>query len=122
IWVTLLDGTTQRTGNADAGAGAIWTSLPIQGAPTRSSLVFPTSIAVDPTDKAAAVVTFGGFTSLPQTSRTKHIFRTTNGGVNWTDISGTDGGNAQTNLPDLPTLSVVIDDTVTPHLIIISNR
>jgi MYXO-CTERM domain-containing protein len=122
IWVTLLDGTTQRTVNADAGAGAVWTSLPIQGAPTVSSLIFPTSIAVDPTDKTAAVVTFGGFTSLAQTSRTKHVFRTTNAGVNWTDISGTDGGNAQTNLPDLPTLSVVIDDTVTPHPIIISNR
>jgi hypothetical protein len=122
IWVSLRDGTVQRTLNADLGAAATWTSFTIQGAPTVSSRVFPTSIAVDPTNRDIAVVTFGGFTGLPQTGRTKHVFRTANGGTTWTDISGTDGGNAQTNVPDLPTLSVVIDDTTTPNGIIISNQ
>ena len=122
IWVSLQDGTAERTTNANLGAGATWTSFPIQGAPPVSLTVFPTSIAVDPANRDIAVVTFGGFTGLPQTSRTKHVFRTVNGGANWTDISGTDGGNPQTNLPDLPTLSVVIDDTTTPNGIIVSNQ
>ena len=36
-------------------------------------------------------------------------------GTSWTDISGTDGGNPTSNLPDLPLHSVVIDPDTSPH-------
>ena len=38
-----------------------------------------------------------------------HVFRTTDGGQSWTDISG--------DLPDLPTNTMVLDPRVTPHVL-----
>ena len=68
-----------------------------------------------------AYVTYNGFTSLsPATTRTKHIFKTTDNGTNWTDVSGLAGGGPA-NYPDLPTHSVVIDPGTSPHSIIVSN-
>ena len=78
-------------------------------------------IAADSTDPDTAVVVYAGFcgATCAAGNRTRHVFRTTNGGTNWTDISGTDGGGS--NLPDLPLHSVVIDETTTPHSIIVSS-
>src|SRR4029079_3052844 len=78
-------------------------------------------IAIDPSNTQIAVATYEGFTSLnPATTRTKHIFRTTDDGVTWTDVSGLAGGGVA-NYPDLPTHSVVIDPGTSPHSIIVSN-
>jgi hypothetical protein len=63
-------------------------------------------IEVDPTDAAVAyavVSKFGG----------GHVFRTTNGGGTWTDISG--------NLPDLPTWSLQLAKTGSGDVLYVGN-
>ena len=55
---------------------------------------FINDIGVDPNDPATAYVTMGGFGS-------GHLFKTTDYGENWEDISG--------DLPDVPTSAVVVD-------------
>jgi hypothetical protein len=55
-------------------------------------------LAVDPTDSNIAYVTRDRFNLSPDFG---HIFRTTNAGTTWTDISS--------NLPDLPAISVALD-------------
>lgn len=62
---------------------------------------YPMDITVDPTDPATAYVVFSGFGS-------GHIFRTTNYGTNWTDISD--------NLPDVPTNAVIVDPIFPNHI------
>ena len=70
-----------------------WTNISA-GLPNR----WVTRIAVDPKDAAAAVVTFSGLKFYdPQ----PHVFRTSNFGVNWQNISS--------NLPDLPINALAID-------------
>jgi photosystem II stability/assembly factor-like uncharacterized protein len=57
-------------------------------------------IAIDPDNPLVAVAVFGGFNT--QTPYAKgHVFRTTDGGKTWQDISY--------NLPDAPIGAVVID-------------
>jgi photosystem II stability/assembly factor-like uncharacterized protein len=93
------------TGDALAGAmghvfvtfnnGTDWQPIDIPGVTDRLA-----AIIIDPTDKMKAYVVrdrFGG----------GHVFRTTNGGQNWTDISG--------DLPDLPTHTIVLDDRTSPN-------
>ena len=74
-----------------------------------------------PVEHAGRGRDYEGFTGLnPATTRTKHVFRTTDDGTTWTDVSGLAGGGAA-NYPDLPTHSVVIDPGTSPHSIIVSN-
>lgn len=116
VWVGFSNGTIQRTADALQGASATWTPVTVTGSPGRS-----VHIAIDPTNTQVAVATYEGFTSLnPATTRTKHIFRTTDNGATWTDVSGLAGGGVA-NYPDLPTHSVVIDPGTSPHSIIVSN-
>jgi hypothetical protein len=117
LWVGFNDGTIQKTSNALMGASATWTPVTVTGA-----AALPVGyIALDPTNNKVAVVTYEGFSSLnPLTNRTKHIFRTTDDGATWTDVSGVVGGSSS-NYPDLPTHSVVIDPGTAPHSIIVSN-
>lgn len=66
-----------------------------------------TRVAVDPTDAAIAYVTFSGYrydSFLP------HVFRTTNYGQDWTDISS--------NLPEVPINVIVVDPENTATLYI----
>jgi photosystem II stability/assembly factor-like uncharacterized protein len=70
--------------------GQNWTNVSNGGVPNR----YPTDIHVNPNNSREVYATFGGFGS-------GHVFKSTNAGVNWTDISG--------NLPDLPHHCVVID-------------
>jgi photosystem II stability/assembly factor-like uncharacterized protein len=53
-----------------------------------------TDFAVDPRNALTAVVVFGGFLS-------SHVWKTTDGGVSWSDLT--------LNLPNTPTLSVVLE-------------
>ena len=64
---------------------------------------YPMDIAVDPTDDATAYIVFSGFGS-------GHVFKTTDYGANWSDISS--------NLPDLPTNAVVVDPLYPDHIYI----
>ncbi|GAA0211235.1 exo-alpha-sialidase [Saccharothrix mutabilis subsp. mutabilis] len=80
MWVTRDTGTTWREITA--------------GLPTR----FITRVTVDPTDANLAYVTVSGYRNG---SDLAHVFRTSDGGTTWTDISG--------NLPDAPVNEIVQD-------------
>jgi photosystem II stability/assembly factor-like uncharacterized protein len=117
LWVGLTDGTVQRTSDALAGVGSTWTALTVTGA-----LPQPVSgVAIDPTHPEQAVVVYLGFcgTACAPRNRTRHVFRTTDDGATWSDISGTDGGGA--NLPDMPLHSVVIDSSAASYTIIVAS-
>ncbi|TMC08981.1 MAG: choice-of-anchor D domain-containing protein [Chloroflexi bacterium] len=117
IWVGLANGTAQRTANALAGTGSTWSAITVTGGPG-----LPVGgVAIDPTNTNQVVVAFSGFTGLSPANRTKHVFQTPDNGVSWSDISGTDGGDASQNVPDLPLHSVVIDPGVSPHSIIVAS-
>jgi photosystem II stability/assembly factor-like uncharacterized protein len=64
---------------------------------------YPMDITVDPTDPSVAYVVFSGF-------GTGHVFKTTNFGNSWEDISG--------NLPDVPTNAVIVDPILPDHVYI----
>jgi photosystem II stability/assembly factor-like uncharacterized protein len=89
IYVGSDDGNVHVTTNG----GGNWTEIDA-GLPVR----WVTRVAIDPADDATAYVTFSGYKEdefLP------HVFRTTNHGSSWTDISG--------NLPDTPVNDIVPD-------------
>jgi hypothetical protein len=81
------DGNVQVTTNG----GTTWTNISA-GLPDR----YVTSIAMVPNDDNIAYVTFSGFTELDYAA---HVFKTADGGQNWTDISG--------NLPGIPVNDIV---------------
>jgi len=119
MWVGLGDGTVARTSNLLAGTGSTWTAHTVTGA-AALPIGGPGGIAVDPADSNTVIVTYEGFTGVGGSAPTRHVFRSTDNGVSWADLSGTDG-IATDRLPDLPTHSVVIDPGTTPHGIIVSN-
>jgi hypothetical protein len=88
IYVGTSDGLVQFTANG----GTTWTprSLPTSGAR------YVQDIAVDPRDPLTAYVVVSGFL-------TPHVFRTTNGGATFANVSG--------SLPDTPVNAVVVDPT-----------
>ena len=75
-------------------AGGNWTKLTDNGLPTR----WVNGIAVDPADARHAYVIFSGYR---EGDNAANIWETTDGGANWTNISG--------NLPNAPLDSVVLD-------------
>jgi hypothetical protein len=89
IYVGTDDGRVWITRNT----GGTWTEI-TAGLPTR----WITRVAVDPTDANLAYVTVSGFRNGDPAA---HVFRTTNGGATWQDISG--------NLPDAPVNDLVLD-------------
>lgn len=82
------DGNVQVTFNG----GTTWTNISA-GLPDR----YVTAIAVSPTNDQTAYVTFSGFGFLDYDP---HVFKTTDGGQNWSDISG--------NLPSIPVNDIII--------------
>jgi uncharacterized protein (TIGR03437 family) len=86
----------QVTNNALAGTGATWSDRS-SGLPAR----VVTQIAVDPIDPATAYAAFSGFSAATPSA---HVFKTTNSGQSWTDISG--------NLPDIPVNTLVVDPDI----------
>ena len=89
-------GTVFVTTNADAGAGAEWTRRD-SGLPARSV----TQIAVDPRDSRTAYVAFSGFSGFSGDSL-GHLFKTTDGGFTWIDVSST--------LPNVPVNDILLDE------------
>ncbi len=80
---------------ASVNGGQLWTNVTNhlngnQNLPDR----YPTDIEFDPTNSAVAYLTYSGY-------GISHIFKTTDVGQNWTDISGT--------LPDIPHQAVCVD-------------
>ncbi|HMB68852.1 MAG TPA: FlgD immunoglobulin-like domain containing protein, partial [bacterium] len=90
---TIYTGSDDGNVYVTTNGGGNWTEIDA-GLPVR----WVTRVAVDPADDAVAYVTFSGYKEdefLP------HVFRTTNHGASWTDISG--------NLPDTPVNDIVPD-------------
>jgi photosystem II stability/assembly factor-like uncharacterized protein len=118
LWAGINDGTVQSTNKALLGAGSTWTSHTVTGAPAGQGV---SGVAVDPSNTNIVYVIYPGFSGIdPDLAPTEHIFVTQDGGTTWTDISGVANGGSN-NLPDLPLSSVVIDQTTSPHTIIVSS-
>ncbi|UCD05630.1 MAG: T9SS type A sorting domain-containing protein, partial [candidate division WOR-3 bacterium] len=108
IAVSRTDGNVIYVGTDDANVwvttngGTNWTSINT-GLPDR----WVTRVAVDPNDAATAYVTFSGYR---HDSFMPHVFRTTNYGATWNDISS--------NLPEVPINVLVVDPENTSILYI----
>lgn len=83
-------------GNGTGGGGNATFTKISTGLPPRSV----TKVAVDPTTGATAYVTFSGFSGFNGDLK-GHVFKTTNTGGAWTDISG--------NLPNIPVNDILVD-------------
>jgi len=92
IYVGTSDGNVQVTSNQ----GRTWTNVTRPPLPNR----WVSRIAVDPHNPQVAYVVFNGFNTHTPNSP-GHVFKTTNRGGTWQDISG--------NLPDIPVLSIALD-------------
>lgn len=111
VWFALNDGTLQVSTNITSGSPTIG-APPTQ--PPQAGVQAATALEMDPTNTQIVVVTYAGVCGKACAGGpTQHVFQTTDGGNTWTDISS--------NLPDLPVHAVVIDETVNPHAIIVSN-
>jgi hypothetical protein len=77
--------------------GGVWHEVNMTGLPNR----YISGVTVDTHNPAHAYAVFGGFSRrwIPG-GGVGHVFETTNGGKNWTDISG--------NLPDIPGDALVL--------------
>lgn len=94
LWAGTTNGKVWMTTGATSATAPTWTN--VTKAPLPARVV--TWITTDPTNGQRAIVTFSGF-------NTGHVFRTTDGGTTWTDISGV--------LPNEPFNAAVIDpDTI----------
>lgn len=94
IWAGTSDGNIAVTSNT----GTNWATVTTAAIPNR----FVSEIAVATGNPQTAYAVFNGFdTHTP--SRPGHVFKTTDGGTNWQNISS--------NLPDVPVLAIVLDPT-----------
>lgn len=98
IYVGTDDGRVWITRNT----GSTWTEI-TAGLPTR----WITRIAVDPANADLAYVTVSGYRNGDSLA---HVFKTTNGGGTWTDISG--------DLPDAPVNDLVLDPATSTTLFV----
>jgi len=88
----------QVTTNALDGTRSTWNDRS-DGLPNRSV----SSISVDPIKSLTAYATFSGFSGFGGDTQ-GHVFKTLDGGVSWTDVSG--------NLPNIPVNDLAIDPDV----------
>jgi photosystem II stability/assembly factor-like uncharacterized protein len=121
MWVGLGDGTVERTANLLAGTGSLWFQHSVTGAPGGQAVANPQGIIVNPGNTDEAIVVYPGLSGINPANRTRHVFRTTDNGSTWSDISGTDGANPANNLPDLPLHAVVIDSSTSPYAIVVGS-
>ncbi len=93
VYAATGDSHIEVTTNANLGGSATW-SLRNSGVPSRVA----TDVVVDPAVSTTAYATFSGFSNFGDSLG--HVFKTTNAGLSWTDISG--------DLPNTPVNSIVI--------------
>jgi len=98
---TIYVGTSNSRLQATTNGGETWANVTRSPLPNR----FVTSIAVDPNLSQTAYVTFSGFNAnTPSTPG--HVFKTTDGGTTWRNVSS--------NLPDIP-VNKIIANPVLPN-------
>jgi hypothetical protein len=95
VYVGTGDSHVWVTTNALAGTSATFINRSSASLPPRVI----TDVAVDPATSTTAYVTFSGFKGFGDTKG--HVFRATDGGGHWSDISG--------NLPNTPVNAIVIN-------------
>jgi photosystem II stability/assembly factor-like uncharacterized protein len=95
VYTGSSDAEVQVSRNALSTSGATWTSVNSSSLPNRNI----TWIAVDPASATTAYIGYSGFTGYGD--NLGHIFRTTNAGSSWTDISG--------DLPNTPVDAILVD-------------
>lgn len=98
VYVGTLDRYVWISTNANA-ASPTWTRIDKAPLPDRPV----SAIAVDSSDYRVAYVAYSGFSAATPGSP-GHLFKTTDAGATWTNVSG--------NLPDVPLNSIVIDPGV----------
>ncbi len=103
VYAGTSDSRIQVTNDALNGPNSTWTNRSV-GLPPR----VVTQVVVDPIDPATAYATFSGFVGT--TTTPGHVFKTTDSGQNWTDLSG--------NLPDIPVNTIVVDPDIANALYI----
>jgi hypothetical protein len=97
----------QKTTNALAGVGAIWTD--VTSAATLPTGRTATAIGVDANNPQVAYVSYSGFSGCTFcVDGEGHVFRTTDGGTTWQDISGT----GATALPNAPVNTLFVDPDI----------
>lgn len=104
VYAGTSDGRIQRTLNAELGPAAAWTNLTTNDLPTR----LVTWLAVNSTDPNVAYAAFSGFSGFSDSKG--HVFKTTNGGASWTDISS--APISSTPLPNTPANVLILDPDV----------
>ncbi|MBI3449868.1 MAG: hypothetical protein HY049_13250 [Acidobacteria bacterium] len=90
----IYTGSTNGQIYVTSNLGAAWVHADSPPIPHRKV----SSFAVHPADSSVAYVTYTGFDTATEHG---HVFRTSNRGLSWTDVSG--------NLPDLPVNHIVFD-------------
>jgi len=101
VYAGTSSGKIWKSSNGGATIGG-WVDVTHAPLPNR----YMADIAVGWTNPDIVVVTFSGFeSSTPGTPG--HVFRSTNGGATWIDISGPSA--APTSLPDIPANAVALD-------------
>jgi uncharacterized repeat protein (TIGR01451 family) len=96
VYTGSLDGLVYLSTDAQVNDTPTWTRLGKNKLPARPV----TRIEVDPSNYRIAYVSYAGFDAATK-NQPGHVYRTTDGGQNWTNISG--------NLPDSPVNSIILD-------------
>ena len=99
---TIYEGASDGTVAVTTNGGTDWTDLS-PGLPGR----YVSHVAVDPNQSTIAYVTYSGFSGF-NGDKQGHVFRTSDGGMHWTDVSG--------NLPNIPVDDLVVDPVSTSTL------
>jgi hypothetical protein len=120
LWFGHVNGNVQYTLDATATNPTFSGLIAVDGAPAGSAV---SDVVINPLNTDEVIVTYLNMCGAPcnnPDNRMRRIFRTTDRGLSWSDISGTDG-NPVGNLPNLPTHSVVYDIGTLPPSIVVAN-
>lgn len=105
IYVGTTGGTSSSRVQVTTNTGTSWSLVSKLPLPNR----WVTSIAIDPANASNVWVGYSGYnTNTPTTPG--HIFKSTNMGTTWSDVSG--------NLPDIPVNAIILDPLSTNHILV----
>jgi hypothetical protein len=100
IWVGQNNGAISKSSNATSGSPT-WTNINVpSGSPNPLPNRYVGRIFIDPSNSNIVYAAFGGFAG-------DNLWKTVNGGTNWTDITG----SGVTGLPDAPIRGIALHPT-----------